>query len=182
MAISSVRPDATGDCGRAPAIQVEHRRASACAFDMYQSCAGAPGTVRTPYHGVQSHGLASMVYQCLAALVLLLHLGFILFVVAGAALVVRRRRLLPLHLAAVAWGVAIEVTGAACPLTALENRLRLLAGTAGYAGGFVDHYLVGLVYPAGLTRGMQWLLAAAVLALNALLYVRILRRARFDRR
>jgi hypothetical protein len=123
-----------------------------------------------------------MVYRFLAATVLLLHLGFILFVVAGAALVLRRRRLLPLHLAAVAWGIAIEVTGAACPLTALEIRLRLLAGAAGYAGGFVDHYLVGLIYPAGLTRGMQWLLAAAVLALNALMYVRILRGARADRR
>jgi hypothetical protein len=115
-----------------------------------------------------------MVYELLAAGVLTVHLGFILFVVAGAALVARRRRLLPLHLAAVAWGVAVEVMGAACPLTALENRLRLLAGSAGYAGGFVDHYLVALIYPAGLTRGMQALLAATVLAVNAVLYARIL--------
>jgi hypothetical protein len=122
-----------------------------------------------------------MVYPFLAAIVLLLHLGFILFVVGGAALVVRRRRLLPLHLAAVAWGIAVEVTGAACPLTGLENRLRLLAGTAGYAGGFVDHYLVALIYPAGLTRGMQGLLAASVLAVNAVLYTRILRGRRLHR-
>jgi hypothetical protein len=122
-----------------------------------------------------------MVYQFLAATVLSLHLGFILFVVAGAVLVVRRRRLLPFHLAAVAWGIAVEVAGAACPLTALENRLRLLAGTAGYAGGFVDHYLVALIYPAGLTRGMQVLLAASVLAVNAVLYTRILRRRRLHR-
>jgi hypothetical protein len=119
-----------------------------------------------------------MVYRFLAAMVLLLHLGFILFVVAGAALVARRRRLWPLHLAAVAWGVVVEVTGAACPLTALENRLHLLAGTAGYAGGFLDHYLLALIYPAGLTRGMQCMLAGAVLALNAVLYTRILRRHR----
>jgi len=119
-----------------------------------------------------------MVYRFLAAAVLLLHLGFVLFVVAGAALVVRRRRLLPLHVAAVAWSVVVEVTGAACPLTALENHLRLLAGTAGYAGGFLDHYLLALIYPAGLTRGMQWMLACAVLALNAALYARILRRYR----
>jgi hypothetical protein len=131
---------------------------------------------------LQPPGLPSMLYQFLATMVLLLHLGFILFVVAGAAFVVRRRRLLPVHLAAVAWGIAIEVMGATCPLTALENRLRLLAGTAGYAGGFVDHYLVGLIYPSGLTRGMQWLLAAAVLAQNAVLYVRILRGARAGRR
>jgi hypothetical protein len=122
-----------------------------------------------------------MVYQFLAATVLSLHLGFILFVVAGAVLVVRRRRLLPFHLAAVAWGIAVEVAGADCPLTALENRLRLLAGSAGYAGGFVDHYLVALIYPAGLTRGMQVLLAASVLAVNAVLYTRILRRRRLHR-
>ncbi|MFS2022070.1 DUF2784 domain-containing protein [Massilia sp. CT11-137] len=122
-----------------------------------------------------------MVYQFFAAMVLLLHLGFILFVVAGAVLVARRRRLLPLHLGAVAWGILIEATGAACPLTGLENHLRMLAGTAGYAGGFVDHYLVGLIYPSGLTSGMQWGLAAAVLALNAVLYIRIVRGGRDDR-
>ena len=119
-----------------------------------------------------------MVYRFLAATVLLLHLGFILFVVAGAAFVARRRRLLPVHLAAVAWAVVVEVTGAACPLTGLENRLRLLAGTAGYAGGFLDHYLLALIYPAGLARGTQWMLAGAVLTLNAVLYARILRRHR----
>jgi len=122
-----------------------------------------------------------MVYQSLAAIVLLLHLGFILFVVAGAALVARRRRLWPLHLAAVAWGGAIEVSGGACPLTGLENHLRVLAGMAGYGGGFVDHYLVALVYPSGLTRELQWLLAAAVLALNAILYLRIVRGGRIGR-
>ncbi|WP_371765378.1 DUF2784 domain-containing protein [Massilia sp.] len=122
-----------------------------------------------------------MVYQLLAAMVLLLHLGFILFVVAGAVLVACRRRLLPLHLAAVAWGIAIEATGAACPLTGLENHLRMLAGAGGYAGGFVDHYLVGLIYPSGLTRPMQWGLAAAVLALNAVLYMRFVRGGRNDR-
>jgi hypothetical protein len=160
MMFSSVRPNGS-------AMKVEHRSAPGYGFDLYQSCAGG-------YHG-------DMVYQWLAAMVLLLHLGFILFVVAGAALVARRRRLLPLHLAAVAWGAAIEATGGACPLTGLENRLRMLAGTAGYAGGFVDHYLVGLVYPSGLTRELQWLLAAVVLALNAVLYLRIVRRGRIGR-
>ena len=147
-------------------MKVEIRSAPGCGFDMYQSCAGG-------YHG-------AMVYQTVAAMVLVVHLGFILFVVAGAALVARRRRLLPLHVAAVAWGFAIEAGGAACPLTGLENHLRTLAGMAGYAGGFVDHYLVALIYPAGLTRTMQWGLAAAVLALNAVLYVRMVRAGRSD--
>jgi hypothetical protein len=152
-----------------PAMQVELRCAPASGFDVRQSCA-APS-----YHRQPAARSPEMVYRVLAAAVLLAHLGFILFVVAGAALVVRRPRLLPLHVAAVAWGVAVEVTGAACPLTALENRLRLLAGTAGYAGSFLDHYLLALIYPAGLTRGMQWALAGAVLALNAVLYARVIR-------
>jgi hypothetical protein len=123
-----------------------------------------------------------MVYRVLADVVVLLHAGFILFVVLGALAVARHRVLLPLHLAAAAWGVAIEGFGAVCPLTWVEIRLRLLAGEAGYGGGFVEHYLVSLIYPAGLTRGMQYLLAFAVLALNAGLYSWILSRPVAHRR
>jgi len=111
-----------------------------------------------------------MLYRLLADAVLLAHLAFILFVVFGALLVLRRRRLMPLHLLAVAWGIGIEVLGAACPLTYAENRLRLLAGGAGYSGGFIEHYVVGLIYPGALTRGMQLCLAAGVLLINGLLY------------
>jgi len=110
-----------------------------------------------------------MVYRCLADAVLLLHLGFILFVVAGAALAVRRPRLLPWHLAAAAWGAGIEAIGAVCPLTWLENRLRMLAGQSGY-GGFIEHYVAAAIYPAGLTRPLQVALGAGVLLLNAGLY------------
>jgi hypothetical protein len=117
-----------------------------------------------------------MTYRFLADAVLSLHLAFILFVVFGALLVAWRRRLLPLHLAAAAWGVGIEVSGAICPLTWVELRLRALAGDAGYAGAFVEHYLVALIYPDGLDRGTQYLLAAVVLALNAGLYLWVLRR------
>lgn len=117
-----------------------------------------------------------MAYRLLADAVVLLHAGFILFVVFGALAVARHRALLPLHLAAAAWGVAIEVFGAVCPLTYLELRLRLLAGEADYGGGFVEHYLVALIYPAGLTRGAQYVLALAVLALNAGLYAWLWRR------
>lgn len=111
-----------------------------------------------------------MLYRCLADAVLLLHLGFILFVVAGAALALRRPRLLPWHLAAAAWGVGIEAIGAVCPLTYLENRLRALAGQSGYGGGFIEHYIVAAIYPAGLTRLLQVGLGLAVLLLNAGLY------------
>ena len=117
-----------------------------------------------------------MPYRTLADAVLLLHLGFILFVVFGALLVARRRRWLAVHLAAAAWGVFVEATGAVCPLTWAEVHFRHLAGEAGYQGSFVDHYLLPLIYPAGLTRDMQLVLGAGVLAVNAVLYAWIWRR------
>lgn len=119
-----------------------------------------------------------MFYAAAAMLVLLAHLAFVLFVVFGALLVLRRPRLAWLHLPAAAWGVFVEASGRGCPLTALENLLRLRAGLAGYAGGFVEHHLLGLLYPAALTRGTQLVLAALVLAVNLLLYVRLWRRRR----
>lgn len=116
-----------------------------------------------------------MTAAVLADLVVLLHLAFILFVMLGGLLVLRRRRLMWLHLPVVAWGAAIEFVGWVCPLTPLENRLRAAAGEAGYSGGFVEHYLIPLIYPAGLTRELQWLLGALVLLVNALVYWRVLR-------
>lgn len=117
-----------------------------------------------------------MGYRILADTVLLLHLGFILFVVFGALAVMRRRALMPAHLLAVVWGFAIEATGAICPLTYVEVALRQLAGEQGYSGGFIEHYVLGLVYPDGLGRNTQYLLAAAVLAINAGLYAWLWRR------
>jgi hypothetical protein len=117
-----------------------------------------------------------MPYRLLADAVLLLHLGFILFVVFGALLVARRRRWLPVHLAAAAWGFLVEATGAACPLTSAELHFRRLAGQAGYEGGFVEHYLLPLIYPAGLTRNLQLALGLGVLVINAVLYSWIWRR------
>lgn len=122
-----------------------------------------------------------MLYGSLADAVLLLHFGFILFVVAGALLVARKPAVLPLHLAAAAWGFGIEASGAVCPLTWLELRLRGLAGQGGYSGGFVEHYLVALIYPAGLTRDMQYLLGAGVLLVNLALYAWLWRRQRSGR-
>ena len=112
-----------------------------------------------------------MVYLALADAVLVLHLAFILFVVLGGLLVLRRRWLVWLHLPAGAWGILIEFAGWICPLTPLENWLRMQGGERGYAGGFIDHYLVSLIYPDGLTRELQWLLGALVLAINAAIYL-----------
>lgn len=116
-----------------------------------------------------------MTAAILADLVVLLHLAFILFVMLGGLLVLRWRRLMWLHLPVVVWGAAIEFVGWICPLTPLENRLRAAAGEAGYSGGFIEHYLIPLIYPAGLTRELQWLLGALVLLVNAAVYWRVLR-------
>ena len=102
--------------------------------------------------------------------VVVLHLLFIAFVVGGAALLWRWPRLVWLHLPAAAWGAFVELSGATCPLTPLENRLRALAGEAGHAQGFVEHYLLPLIYPAALTREVQIVLGGAVVTINAALY------------
>ena len=119
-----------------------------------------------------------MTYRLLADATVAFHLAFIAFVVLGGLLVMRRPRVAWLHLPAVAWVVWLELTGAICPLTPLENALRARAGEAGYAGGFIDHYLMPVIYPAGLTPHIQWMLAIAVLAINAIVYTRAWRRAR----
>jgi hypothetical protein len=98
------------------------------------------------------------------------HLGFIVFVLLGGFLAWRRRAWAWLHLPAVAWGVYAEARGLICPLTPLENLLRLRAGREGYAGSFVDHYLVPLIYPADLTADHQRALAAMVVVVNVLAY------------
>ena len=113
-----------------------------------------------------------MLHRALADAVLVLHLAFILFAVLGGLLVLRHPRLAWLHLPAVAWGVLIEFAGWICPLTPLENRLRIQGGEAGFSGGFINHYLVPLIYPDGLTRELQWLLGGLVLAINAAIYLR----------
>lgn len=115
-----------------------------------------------------------MAYSLLADLVLILHLAFVLLVLFGGLLVWRWQRLAWLHLPVVAWGIMVELFGLTCPLTPWENRLRWLAGEAGYDTGFIEHYLLPLLYPADLTRDIQWLLAAAVLIINLLIYLPLL--------
>lgn len=114
-----------------------------------------------------------MIINYLADLVLLLHAAFILFVVAGGLLVLQFHRLAWLHLPCVAWGILIELFGWICPLTPLENRLRHMAGTYSHETGFIEHYFLPLIYPAGpagLTPGIQYLLALLVLLVNLVIY------------
>jgi uncharacterized protein DUF2784 len=102
--------------------------------------------------------------------VVVAHLLFIAFVVGGGALLLAWPRIAWLHLPAVVWGAYAELTSTICPLTPLENALRLRAGQAGYAGGFVEHYLLPIIYPAGLTPHLQTLIGGFVIAVNVVLY------------
>ena len=101
-----------------------------------------------------------MSWSLLADAVLVVHGLFIVFVVLGGLLVLRWPKLAWLHLPAVVWGVWIEWSGGICPLTPLEQRLRIAAGEAGYAGGFIEHYLTAAIYPEGLTCELQVALGA----------------------
>ncbi|WP_207885394.1 DUF2784 domain-containing protein [Pseudomonas sp. 30_B] len=107
-----------------------------------------------------------MLARLAADAVVLLHLGFILFVLLGGLLVLRWPRLAWLHLPAAAWGMAVEFLHLYCPLTPLENHFRQAAGELGYDGGFIEHYLLPLIYPAGLTEAIQIGLGLVVLAIN----------------
>ncbi|MBP2667675.1 MAG: hypothetical protein H6Q76_2655 [Firmicutes bacterium] len=112
-----------------------------------------------------------MFYRYSADAILFLHLAFIVFVVIGGLLAVWRRGVLFIHLPAALWGVFVELTGRVCPLTSLENTFRIKAGNAGYSKSFVEHYLLGIIYPEGLTREVQYFLGALVVVVNVAIYL-----------
>ena len=116
-----------------------------------------------------------------ADLVVALHLAFVVFACLGGMLAWRRMRYALLHLPALAWATWIEFSGSICPLTPLENRLRERAGDAGYTGGFVDHYLVPILYPAGLTPSAQVWIGVFLVAINVVVYAVAWRRWRARR-
>jgi hypothetical protein len=111
-----------------------------------------------------------VVYPVLADLVVSVHLGFVVFVVLGGLLVMKWPWLIWIHLPAVFWGVAIELSGWICPLTPLENWLRHKGGEENYQLDFVAHYLLPVLYPQGLTRKSQIVLGALVLVVNVAIY------------
>ena len=111
-----------------------------------------------------------MFYHILANLVVVIHLVFVIFAVLGAVLIIWRRWIVWLHFPAFLWSVWIEFTGGICPLTPLENWFRIKAGQGGYEGDFVATYLLPVLYPAGLTRNVQFILALMVIVINVALY------------
>jgi hypothetical protein len=108
----------------------------------------------------------TMTYRWLADALVVVHVAFVAFVLLGGFAVLCWPRVAWLHLPAAAWGALIEFGGWICPLTPLENALRKRADEVGYTGGFVEHYLLPVLYPAGLTRPVQWVLGACVLVVN----------------
>lgn len=119
-----------------------------------------------------------MIYHALANAVLLLHGLFIVFVVLGGLLVFWKRWIAWIHLPVALYGVLVEWIGWICPLTPLENHFRRLAGAEGYSGGFIQHYLLPLIYPANYTLTLQLILGAIVLAVNVAIYAILIVRHR----
>ena len=117
-----------------------------------------------------------MSFRLLADLTVLLHGAFIVFVVFGGWLAWRWRWVAWVHVPCAVWGALVELVGWVCPLTPLENAFRARAGDAGYRGGFIEHYVVPAIYPAGLTRAQQIVLGAVVLAVNVVAYGLLIRR------
>ncbi|GAB3517621.1 MULTISPECIES: DUF2784 domain-containing protein [Photobacterium] len=112
-----------------------------------------------------------MVYRILADLVVIFHLVFIVFALLGGLLVIWRGYLLLFHIPAALWVAVISFKGWICPLTPLENRLRHLAGGEGYSGGFVEHYLIPIIYPVGLRIDVQVVLGVVAVGINIAIYL-----------
>jgi len=135
-----------------------------------------PATCIIEFQRQKRDSKITMIYKLLADFVFLAHLSFVLFVVLGGLAVWRWPKLAWLHLPAMAWGALISFTGWICPLTPWEQSLRRLAGEAGYSDGFVENYLLHLLYPEGLTRDVQIVLGVLVLVINAAAYAFIMAR------
>jgi hypothetical protein len=121
------------------------------------------------------------VYLIAADVVVILHLLFVIFVVAGGLGGLWRPKILWFHIPALLWGVVIEFSGWICPLTPLENLLRHKGGGAQYSGGFIEHFILPVLYPAGLTRTVQLTLGVAVIVFNGIVYCAVIRRRGSDK-
>ena len=117
-------------------------------------------------------------YSMAADGVVVIHLGFILFVFLGALTLFRWPWMIWIHVPAAVWGGLVELLGAPCPLTPLENHLRRAGNAEAYGGGFIDHYIMPIVYPPGLTRETQVVLGVFILVLNFAIYYKFVTRKR----
>lgn len=111
-----------------------------------------------------------MPYQLLADFVLILHLVFVAFAAFGGLLVLWRAKIFWLHLPALLWGVAVQWADWICPLTPLENTLRLRSGSAGFSGGFIERFAYGILYPENLTMELRYFLGLLLIVINLAVY------------
>ncbi|MBW2249700.1 MAG: DUF2784 domain-containing protein [Deltaproteobacteria bacterium] len=118
-----------------------------------------------------------MSYRLMADIVVVIHFAFTIFVLLGGILTIWWRKVVWLHIPAAVWAAFIEFAGWICPLTPLENRLRIKGGEAGYPGGFVEEYILPVIYPAGLTREIQIILGILVITVNLVIYWKVFHKA-----
>jgi len=123
-----------------------------------------------------------MIYRLLADIVVLIHVAFVIYVVFGGLLVLKRRWTVWLHLPAVFWAAFVEFSNSICPLTPLENMLRNLAADSVYQTGFIEHYILPVLYPAALSENTQVILGITVLIINTVIYGFVWMRSGFRRR
>ena len=117
--------------------------------------------------------MIKMSYRLMADIIVVIHFAFTIFVLLGGILTIWWRKVIWLHIPAAVWGALIEFAGWICPLTPLENRLRAKGGQAGYPGGFVEEYVLPVIYPAGLTREIQIILGIFVITVNLVIYWKV---------
>ena len=117
--------------------------------------------------------MIKMSYRLMADIIVVTHFAFTIFVLLGGILAIWWRKVIWLHIPAAVWGALIEFAGWICPLTPLENRLRAKGGEAGYPGGFVEEYVLPVIYPAGLTREIQIILGIFVITINLVIYWKV---------
>jgi hypothetical protein len=116
-----------------------------------------------------------MGYRLAAELTLIFHLIFILFVLFGGLLALRKSFWIWLHIPAMLWGLWVEWAGWLCPLTPLENYFRRRASSQEYPESFIERYLVSIIYPEQLTVSLQWVLGGILLTVNLLIYFYVFR-------
>ena len=114
-----------------------------------------------------------MIYRLLTDFVVIFHFAFVLFVIFGGLLLFWKRKIVWIHLPCAFWGAFVEFTGKICPLTPLEIWFRSKGGIGGYRGGFIEHYILPILYPAGLTRNVQIVLGSIVIIINVIVYWKV---------
>jgi hypothetical protein len=119
-----------------------------------------------------------MIYRVLADILLISHMMFIVFVIFGGLLVLWKKWIMPIHLICAIWGAMIEFFRWGCPLTPWENEMRMLGGQAGFSGGFIEHYLMPIIYPGQMTAVVQFLLGSVVVIVNVVIYYFVVKRLR----